>query len=245
MRNLLIFMLLVGIFVFSRNGIHFSLFSAFSDGVKGTGPVQTETRSIGSFKKLNMGIAGDVEFSISDQYSVTVQAQGNLLPLLKTYVDGETLQIRFEKNVHSEEPIIVKITAPSIEDMDLSGSGNIRSLTPIKGAKLKLDITGSGNIDIPQADVNELECGVGGSGELKIAGTARQVHAGVGGSGSIDSRNLSTDVMDVNITGSGQIQCNVVQSLKASVSGSGEVYYRGNPQVDSRISGSGSVEKID
>ena len=243
MRNLFLFMLLVGIFMFGRNGFKFGFFGMFN-GVSGTGPVKTELRSVSGFKSLSLNISGDVEFSVSDQYSVEVQAQENLLPLLKTVVEGENLQISFEQNVRSHENILVKVSAPNFEGFHLDGSGNIRAMTPLKGEKLKLDISGSGNISIPQADIGELRCDVSGSGGIELGGKAQKMSVHVGGSGAIDSRNLNAETMDADISGSGDIQCTVSQTLNAQVSGSGNVRYNGTPQVDARVSGSGTVEKF-
>lgn len=245
MRNLLLFMLLVGIFMFSRNGFNNGFFNLFNfNGVNGTGPVKTELRAVSGFKSITMNIAGDIEFSVSDQYSVEVQAQENLLPILKTVVEGETLRISFEKNVRSQENILLKISAPSMEGFDLAGSGNIRVLTPLSSEKLKLDITGSGNISVPQADVADLYCSVSGSGEVALGGKAQKVTAEVGGSGAINARNLNAETLDADISGSGDVECTVAQTLKAQVSGSGNVRYGGSPQVDSRVSGSGTIEKF-
>lgn len=238
-------MLLVGIFMFSRNGLNNGFFKLFNiNSVNGQGPVKTELRAISSFKSITMNIAGDVEFSVSDQYSVEVQAQENLLPILKTVVEGENLRISFEQNVRSEENILIKISAPTIEAFDLAGSGNIRVLTPLKNEKLKLDITGSGNIFVTQADVADLYCSVTGSGVVELGGKAQKVTAAVGGSGAINARNLNAEIMEADISGSGDVECTVAQTLKANVSGSGNVRYGGSPQVDSRVSGSGAIEKF-
>ena len=93
MRYLLIFMFLVGIFVVGKRSFNFSF-----GGTKGTGPMKTETRSARDFHAVELDLSGDVELRIAEQYSVEVQAQENLLPLLKTEVDNGRLRIYFSEN---------------------------------------------------------------------------------------------------------------------------------------------------
>jgi hypothetical protein len=51
---------------------------------------------------------------------------------------------------------------------------------------------------------------------------------------------------DIRISGSGDVEVNVKESLEANISGSGSVTYRGNPaHVNSHSSGSGKVRKMD
>ncbi len=244
MRNLLLFMLLAGIFMFGRSDFRHGIFNGFHfGGVKGTGPIKTELRAVSGFKSLSLNIAGDVEFSVSDHYSVEVQAQESLLPPLKTEVDGENLRISFDQNVHSSENILIKVSAPSFEGFDLAGSGNIRAMTPLKSEKLNLDISGSGNIVVAQADIADLHCDVSGSGGLELGGKAQKMSVQIDGSGAVDSRNLNAETLDAEVSGSGDIQCSVSQTLKAQVSGSGNIRYRGTPQVDAQVSGSGTVAR--
>jgi len=80
MRNLIIFMLLVGVFVLVKRSCHFSFL-----GVRGEGPLKTETRSLSGFHAVALDLSGDVEISVSDTYLVNC---GTISETLKAKVSG-------------------------------------------------------------------------------------------------------------------------------------------------------------
>src|SRR5436190_1477381 len=47
-----------------------------------------------------------------------------------------------------------------------------------------------------------------------------------------------------HLSGSGDMQVNLSQTLDATISGSGSVYYRGQPLISTHISGSGTVRPL-
>lgn len=242
MRYLFLFMFLVAIFVLgSRSCGGFN----FGFGIRGEGPVKTENRSAGDFHAVILEIPALAEVSVSDRYSVEIQAQENLLPILKTEVENGRLRIYFEKNVSHTEGLKVRISAPVFDELSISGSGTIKVLGAINGERLKLAIGGSGDIEAPQTDVGNMECAIAGSGNIRVGGKTNDVQFDIAGSGDIAAKELAAATGTAKIAGSGSVTCNVSQTLNASIAGSGDIYYTGSPSVDTDISGSGKVKKVD
>jgi hypothetical protein len=239
MRYLIIFMLLVGVFMFGKRSFHCSFM-----GVQGSGPVKTEARDVRDFHGVDLDISGDVEVRIADNYSVEVQAQESLLPILKTEVENGRLRIYFSENVSSSDNIKVVVSAPAFDALSVGGSGNLVVTTPIQSDKMDVSIAGSGDLEMKQASLGSLECNISGSGGMEIGGNANATHAGISGSGEIDAKQLTTNELRAEIAGSGSISAHVVQVLKADIAGSGDIYYSGEPSVQSNVSGSGSVQKL-
>ncbi len=242
MRYLLLFMLLVGLFVVGKRGCSWSIHGF--GGTHGEGPVKNETRAVEGFHGIDLQLSGEVEVTVSDQYSVEVSAQENLLPLLKTEVVDGQLKIYFEGNVSCDDPVRVRVSAPSFDAFEISGSGKITTASVIKSDRLALNITGSGDLILPQTEVREAAVDISGSGTVQIGGTANQLDATVSGSGDVQGKNFTTAICKANIGGSGTVTCDVSQRLEAEVTGSGDVFYTGNPEVQMEVSGSGSVKKI-
>ena len=243
MRYLILFMFLIGIFVLgnqSFGGFHFGF-----GGVSGKGPVEKETRSVGDFHAVEVEIPADVEVRVSDQYSVEVQAQENLLPLLKAEVKDGKLRLYFEENVSNAKDLKVWVSAPSFDHLALSGSGTLKAVSPLSGDRLELSIGGSGDIDVPQADVAKMQCSIAGSGNIKVAGKAGEIGFEIAGSGDIAAKDLLANTGKASIAGSGSVTCHVEQTLKAEIAGSGDVFYTGSPSVDTEIAGSGKVKKLE
>lgn len=246
MRYLILFMFLVAIFVLSKRSCgDFSHGFSMGWGISGKGPLKSETRSASDFHAVDVEIPGDVEVRVADQYSVEVQAQENILPLLKTEVENGHLKLYFSESVSNVKDLKVRIAGPSFDELDLSGSGTLKTTTPLSGQKLTLEIGGSGSIDIPQADVSEMKCSIAGSGNIQVSGKSSDISFEIAGSGDIAAKGLVANTAKAEIAGSGSVTCNVAQTLKAEIAGSGDVYYTGTPSVDTDVSGSGKVKKID
>ena len=242
MRNLLLFMLLVGIFVIWRGqrGCGFVI----GPGLNASGSVRTEQRNVSNFHQLDIAISADVEVVVADQYAVEVTASENILPVLKTEVENGKLKIYFDANINNTGNLRIKVSGPSFDAFDIAGSGNVRVTSPLRAEKLDLEVVGSGNLYLPQAELGTVNCDVAGSGSVQLGGTARQMHVEVVGSGNLDAQSMTIARLDAEIAGSGSVTANVTEQLDADVTGSGDVRYSGNPTVKVHTSGSGTVSRM-
>ncbi|MBX2892451.1 MAG: DUF2807 domain-containing protein [Saprospiraceae bacterium] len=241
MRYLLIFMLLVGLFMF---GSRIFKDSPFGFGIHGEGPVKTETRSMRDFHAIRLNVGGEVEVSVADNYFVEVQAQENLLPVLKTEVEDGALRIYFSENVSNHRGLKFRISAPAFDRFSISGSGKITSMTPIRSEKMKAEVSGSGDIVLQEVEFDSTIASISGSGGIQLGGKSNVLKASIAGSGDIKAKQLTANELKVDIAGSGSVTCDVAQTLKANIAGSGDVFYSGQPTVDANVSGSGSVKKM-
>lgn len=242
MRNLLIFMFLVAVFVLgsrSCDGLHFVF-----GGVRGEGPVQTQSRSVADFHAIDLSLAGDVEVSVAEQYSVEVSAQENLLPLLKTEVKNGVLRIYSDKNISSSGPIKIMLSAPNFDRFSIAGSGSIEVLNTLQAEKMVMEISGAGDIACKAGDFRALDTKISGSGDIDLGGKADEVNVQISGSGDVKAKNLRANTLSVQIAGSGTVTAEVESKLKADIAGSGDVYYTGSPSVETKVSGSGSVKRV-
>lgn len=243
MRNLLIFMVLVAVFVLGNracNGFHFNF-----GGKSGSGPVQNEGRTVRDFHAIDLQISGDVEVTVGETFSVEVSAQQNLLPILQTTVDDGTLRIFSDENFNTSEPIKIRVTAPSLDALAIGGSGTLRVLNALQNEKMDISVGGSGDVYCPQSDFGSLSTSISGSGTIQLGGKARDMRSDISGSGDVKAKGLTTNTLKVSISGSGTVSADVTTELRADISGSGDVFYSGSPATNTSVSGSGTVKKVD
>jgi hypothetical protein len=230
----------------------FALLFIFSSCEKeiviGEGPVVTETRAVNIFTGVSSGMPGKINFKVDPAYKVEIQAQQNILDVIRTQVVGGVLQIDFRHNVRvrRSEDIIVNITAPSADYFNISGVGDINVTGNLITNRLGLDISGAANITVEKATVaDKIDSRISGSGNINVqSGSAKREELRISGSGSMDLSNVPAERAETHISGSGDMKVNLSQSLDAHISGSGSVYYKGNPQISTHISGSGNVRPI-
>ncbi|MCD8741450.1 DUF2807 domain-containing protein [Mucilaginibacter roseus] len=208
----------------------------------------TEDRHLSGFNAVSASGSWDVYITQGSTESVKVEAPSDVIGKIVTEVDGGTLKI-YNKNDNwnwsfSNKKIAIYITAKSLNSITMSGSGDIFFKNGIKGDKLALRLSGSGDI-IGRVTVNELESSISGSGDIKVSGTAKTSAVKVVGSGDFTGSDLVTQISMVKVSGSGDARVNASQKVDASVVGSGDIFYTGGAtNVSSSSAGSGDIHKF-
>ncbi len=209
-------------------------------GIRGSGPVVTEQIEIEDIQAVNMAISADVYIIKGEEQFIEIEAQQNIIDNIEKKVKNGKWDIEFDKSVNKHEPINIYISVPYIDNIVLSGSGEIYSEDIFDSDKIELEISGSGDIEI-SANTLITNILISGSGNVYLSGQTNVQDILISGSGNYEAYNyLSTDC-DINISGSGNCKVNVSEHLNVDISGSGNVYYKGNPTIINNISGSGSV----
>lgn len=203
--------------------------------------------TVGSFNSLD--VRGNMKVSLRQESGsgVTIQTDDNLFEFLDVRVEGNTLVVdtRDGYNLNPSKDIIAYVSAPDFREIQLSGACDIVSEGIISGNE-KLIISGSGSSEI-ELDVNvpAIETSLSGSGSVKLTGEARHFIANVSGSGDIICFDLVADNIQLDLSGSADVEVTANKQLDIDASGSSNVSYRGNAKVTQSISGSGSVKKVD
>ena len=206
-----------------------------------------ETRNVSEFTKVNFGVAGNLYINIGSEFKVVLEGEKRFVDDIITEVSGGKLVIRRENwkmnNWRMNEKVNVYVTMPALKGLGVSGSGKAEIKDAVKSDDLSLNVSGSGKIYMSDITVTDLECGISGSGDINLGGngSCSKANISISGSGNYFGEPLKIGTAEIHISGSGNCQCNVTESLRASVSGSGNVTYSGNPRVDAHVSGSGKV----
>lgn len=218
--------------------------------LKGNGNMKKETREVGSFTGLHTNGSMNVDISYGTSNSITIEADENLLPFMETTVKNGVLTIKPKdnKNLRSNEKLIVHVSMEKMTEVKLSGSGNVKGNGNFSNdGATDFNLSGSGNVDIAAGTFGSTSVGISGSGNVHISGNhTNTLEARISGSGNIDCSGLNTDDVKAKVSGSGNIKVFANKSIDAAVSGSGDIYYKGKAtNVNMKSSGSGKVRKMD
>lgn len=212
--------------------------------ILGSGNLTTENRTVEKFSSIEIQGMGDLYLSQGQQLPLRIEAEDNILRVLKADVNGEKLTIYTTACIAPNKPIKIYASASEISGLYVSGSGNIVGLSKISSDALDLGVSGSGKMNI-DVDCKDLHTDISGSGSAVLQGKAANSSVNISGSGTIASYDLTTNVTRINISGAGLAEVNVQSELNAQISGSGGVYYKGHPtQINQQVTGSGSVTNV-
>jgi hypothetical protein len=214
--------------------------------LNGNGIVIEEERNLSRFTGVISEGEYDVFIIIDTVSKVVIETDENLMPYIRTVVRDDKLVIdngtRNCLRMKDDQPIRITVHTPDIFDIALEGSGVIYCDYLILVNYLKIELTGSGIINLRDIDAYEMDVSLTGSGEIELWGIVGEGDLDISGSGKIKAFHLEQDKCYASITGSGDMYVFVYDYLDAYISGSGNIFYRGNPLIDVKITGTGSLK---
>jgi hypothetical protein len=227
------------------------------------GATVTQTIPLENFHGVELAIASDVTIHKGEIQEVKITGAQNIIDNIERNVNGGIWKIRFDECVRNEGDLSIDITIPELSQASISGSGNITTTDTFSGRdQFVATIAGSGsiyalcnatNVDVAIAGSGDIhlysqatrvDADIAGSGDIFLNGACTSIDAGISGSGSILAFEMPCDDASVDISGSGNCELTVANSLDVKISGSGNVLYKGNPTVDVQLTGSGTVKHV-
>jgi hypothetical protein len=218
--------------------------------IKGNGNVVTIERSTEEYDAISVAGWFDVILVEGQEGKLSIKGEENLLEYIKTEVKEGKLVIKTEKGYNLQPSswkkdggIYVTVPVESINEVSLSGSGDIVGKKTITASEFSTSMSGSGDITL-DLQSKSITAAMSGSGDINLSGSTELFDVQISGSGDIKAYDLIADTVDARISGSADIQVTANELLIARVSGSGDIHYRGDPKkIDSKSSGSGDITK--
>jgi hypothetical protein len=190
-------------------------------GIAGSGHRKTEKRELKSFNAIDTSGGYEINVTCQKPASFEIEADDNLLPLVKTEVRDGILFVSDTQDYHSSKSTALRIALPELDRVSSTGAAEIK-IADANSSDLKLSSTGADSID--------------------AAGKAKSVTISSTGAGNIDTSKLTAEKAKVEISGAANVEVYASEQLDVTVSGVGNVTYSGNPKVvNKNVSGIGSV----
>jgi hypothetical protein len=213
--------------------------------VRGSGNVTKEERNVGAFKAVDLRGDIDVYLTQGPAKAAVIEAEDNIIPLIELVKEGDELVVRLKRHVsvNTQKDMKVYLTTPDIEKVNLSGSGDIDIQGKFNSNNgVRVNVSGSGDVE-GAFNAPSVKASIAGSGNIELSGETKDAEVSIAGSGDFKGKELLSENVSVNITGSGNANVHASVKLDAKIVGSGDVHYKGSPQISSRVIGSGSVSK--
>ena len=192
------------------------------DCVVVSGPITNETRSVDDFHSISLQGVGNILLTQGTPQSLKIETNQSVHDLLKTQVSNGELRIELDDCINGTiDKLDIHITIPDIQRLEISGVGNILGQN--------------------EFDLFELELEIEGVGEVSIMGITNRLEITTSGVGNVHAFGLTSNICEVNLIGTGNVEVTVELELEANISGAGNILYKGFPTIDANISGSGTL----
>lgn len=184
----------------------FTLSTFLHAQVKGDRNIITETYETEDILKIEVGLYADVivDMSAPNNY-IKITADANIINLIGRNIDSGRLVLDQKEWIKASRDIKIEIGAPSLTFIQ-------------QGTHDELLVE---HIDTEELGVSAL------IGSIELVGRVNHLNAG-GESGDIDARNLTAEIVNVNLWGGGKISLAQPKILKGIVKEEGIVYYDDN-----------------
>jgi hypothetical protein len=219
--------------------------SCATDRVRGSGKVVARDVAVPSFSRLEVGSAFQVTVSLGGRPSLTLHIDDNLDRQVDAGVEGDTLHIRLRQGTSlAGGTLQAAVTAPSLAQIQGSGSSQIRLQDKLSGDDLRLGLSGASRLE-GAVELRSMAAELSGASNVTLSGRAASVSASASGASRLALEQLQVDTLEVSLSGASNAEVSVRRTIAAALSGASALHYRGSPSFTRQdISGGSSVTRL-
>lgn len=199
--------------------------------------------------ELNGRLAANLEIvqREGDETCLYISADDNLIDKIDAQLTDEgKLKLNTKKRYRfrGQDDIRFVLQTPDLDKVELEGFGSVWFNGPFRTEELQMKIEGAGSIDADSLYVYKIKTQTNGAGNINLGGKSVISEIEISGIGNVNADEMQSDSIYINVNMMGNVECNPLQLLDATVNGVGEVLYRGDPAVmRPTINGVGSIRK--
>lgn len=219
--------------------------TASAEQVKGSGKVISIERKIEPFSELKLNGVFNVMISQGEKESLTIEADDNLVDLIESTKDGDTLIVK-QKNKSNFKPtkFNIYITIKEIKTLELDIVGNVVTNTflNLKDFNLSTQNVGSLKMDF---NCENFIANINSVGDITFKGSSSVSDIKNASVGNINSLDFISDKLFLQNNCVGKVEVNVNKEFTLTSNGVGDILYKGNPVfkcIDKN--GIGKIKKI-
>ena len=191
--------------------------------VVGSGEMVVETVELEDYTAIELRVAADMNVTIGEPTPLTIEADDNIMPLIKIEVVKGTLIISTEHNFTSKKGPNINVTVAQLDAISVKGAADVH-VTKLDNEAFTVAVTGSADVFLS-----------GSTDTLTLSAT---------GAADVDAFELASRNASVSMTGASDANISVADALTVSIVGAGDLNYKGDAKVTKQIVGGGDVNKV-
>lgn len=207
--------------------------------IKGSGTIVTETRNIDQdFQKIEASRGVEVIIEQTDQKSVIVDADDNLMVHIITKVENGTLVIRTDNNYVSKKAPKITIKMPVINSVSSSSGSSISSANVLKSTNFNADSSSGSSINV-NIESDNIELSSSSGSKLIARGKALKLKTDSSSGSKINAGDLLANEVKSDVSSGANTVITPIVSLDADASSGGTIRYTKTPKSITKDESSG------
>lgn len=215
---------------------------SYFQSVKGNRNVVVHERKVSKkFNKIHSSNALNVYVSMSNETTVTIEADENLHDIIKTKVEDGVLKIYSEDNIRRAKSKNIHIKAPKINAIHTSSGSRIifENTMVVNNFEAKASSGASAELFINSEIINS-HCSSGAF--LKIKGKSFSHESKASSGATINASELKSNEVIARASSGSSIKVFAKDKLNAKASSGAHIDYRGRPlKLEKKSSSGGSI----
>lgn len=211
----------------------------FGDGIKGSGNITTETRTITEdFKKIEVNYGIEVIVEQSDNKSIVVKADDNLQKHITTKVVNGVLKVSSDHGYNSTTTPTVTVQMPIINGLEATAGSQITSKNTIVSTLLAVKSSSGSEINL-SVEADDISAESTSGSTIGLRGKALKLDTSSSSGSNINAKNLMANQVDAQATSGSSTDISPIVTMKAKASSGSSINYHKTPKTISKEETSG------
>ncbi len=205
---------------------------ASRETLKGSGNIKTEKRTVDSFNSISVSRAIKVFVTQGPQSQLTLEADDNILPYIKTEVSNNRLKIYLPENVDvkSHADMKVSLTVPQLVALKSTTSSTIESTSNWDISTIELSSTTAGEIKI-DLKAQLITAKATTAAKIELKGETQNLNVSLTTSAELDAADLQASKAHFSLTTGSEAEIEVTEELSYTLTTGAELSYKGSPHI--------------
>ena len=216
----------------------------FADCVEGNDATETLLVELDEVTQLNISFSAITTIDEGEQQKIELIGPKAIID--KIVADSRYSNKEYDMKLigcSSYDEVKINVVLVKLDGIAVSGSSDITFLSDFNNIDdVKFESSGDSDMDIMLGKANKVDISISGTADIMISGESDEFKTEISGTGTIKAFDLESKKCIVDISGTGNVEVNVVDELTVDISGSADVCYKGTPAVNLDLSGAGKVE---
>jgi hypothetical protein len=197
---------------------------------RGNGVPGSEARPLSGFDSISVGDAIEATIGNGAWSSLVLTGDENLLPLIDTFVSGNSLVVKVRDYVELEptRPLKLTLTLPALVGVTASGAATLSAETAAND-RFSAVSSGGAAIDVHGVATTSTMIDASGGGVVKLAGHADTLSIDASGAAQVLTQGMNAADAIVTASGASEVEVEASQSVAGSLSGASRLRVWGQP----------------
>lgn len=216
--------------------------------------ISSKTSLIDDFNTLLVQDALEVILKKSNTNKVVVETEADFQDNIIIQNNNKKLSLKIKedknnsslKKIFASQPKVrIYVYYKNIEEIFLSGASTLSSTEEIEHKSLLLILSGASVANL-NCNVDWLSVNCTGASRCTLAGKSEKLNLKCTGASNINSKNLSSNIVDADVSGASDVSLSAIKEMKIIAAGASNVKYKVQygTKISKTISGASNVNKI-